>query len=100
MVYLATDIKFVLDSIPHHWGQADFPRSCFPGFLIAWVTFPGVIVHGRYDLCTPISIAWELHKAWPQAEYRVAPDSGHAMTEPGIIAELVRATEAFKTRPA
>ena len=36
MVYLATDIKFVLDSIPHHWGQADFPRSCFPGFLIAF----------------------------------------------------------------
>jgi proline iminopeptidase len=61
---------------------------------------PGVIVHGRYDLCTPISTAWELHKAWPEAEYRVAPDSGHAMTEPGIIAELVRATEGFKTRPA
>jgi proline iminopeptidase len=60
---------------------------------------PGVIVHGRYDLCTPVSIAWDLHKAWPQAEYRVAPDSGHAMTEPGIIVELVRATEAFKTRP-
>jgi len=61
---------------------------------------PGVIVHGRYDLCTPISTAWELHKAWPEAEYRVVPDSGHAMTEPGIIAELVRATEGFKTRPA
>ena len=61
---------------------------------------PGVIVHGRYDLCTPISTAWELHKAWPEAEYRVAPDSGHAMTEPGIIAELVRATEGFKTRRA
>ena len=61
---------------------------------------PGVIVHGRYDLCTPISTAWELHKAWPEAEYRVVPDSGHAMTEPGIIAELVRATEGFKTRRA
>src|SRR4051812_47141709 len=44
---------------------------------------PGGIVHGRYALCTPISTAWELHKAWPEAEYRVAPDSGHAMTEPG-----------------
>jgi proline iminopeptidase len=61
---------------------------------------PGVIVHGRYDLCTPISTAWDLHKAWPEAAYRVVPDSGHAMTEPGIIHELVTATEEFKARPA
>jgi proline iminopeptidase len=61
---------------------------------------PGVIVHGRYDLCTPISIAWDLHKAWPEAEYRVVPDSGHAISEPGIIHELIAATEAFKVRPA
>jgi proline iminopeptidase len=61
---------------------------------------PGVIVHGRYDLCTPMSTAWDLHKAWPEAEFRVAEDSGHAMTEPGIVHEQVRATEAFKARPA
>lgn len=61
---------------------------------------PGVIIHGRYDLCTPISIAWDLHKAWPEASYRPVPDCGHAMTEPGIIHELVTATEEFKDRPA
>ena len=62
---------------------------------------PGVIVHGRYDLCTPVSIAWDLHRAWPEAELRIVPDSGHAMTEPGIVRELVTATERFKaTRPA
>lgn len=58
---------------------------------------PGVIVHGRYDLCTPASTAWELHKAWPRADYRIVPDSGHAMTEPGIVHELVTATERFKS---
>ena len=57
---------------------------------------PGVIVHGRYDLCTPAFIAWDLHKAWPEAEFRIVPDSGHAMSEPGIIHELVAATERFK----
>jgi len=57
---------------------------------------PGVIVHGRYDLCTPILTAWELSKAWPTAEFKVIPDSGHAMTEPGIVDALVRATEKFK----
>jgi len=59
---------------------------------------PGVIVHGRYDLCTPAFIAWDLHKAWPEADLRIVPDSGHAMSEPGIVHELVAATERFKGR--
>ena len=56
---------------------------------------PGVIVHGRYDVVTPLESAWALAKAWPEAELRIVPDSGHAMTEPGIIHELVSATGAF-----
>ena len=59
---------------------------------------PGIIVHGRYDLCTPVTNAWDLHKAWPEAELHIVPDSGHAMSEPGIVDALVRATEKFKTR--
>ena len=53
-------------------------------------------MHGRYDLCTPIETAWLLHKAWPRAAYRVVDDSGHAMTEPGIVHELVTATERLQ----
>lgn len=55
----------------------------------------GVIVHGRYDIVTPIKSAWELSKAWPGSELKIVPDSGHAMTEPGIIHELVLATRVF-----
>jgi proline iminopeptidase len=55
-------------------------------------SIPGVIVHGRYDVCTPFRNAWELHKAWPRSELRLVPDAGHAMTEPGIVHELVSAT--------
>ena len=29
---------------------------------------PGVIVQGRYDLATPMRSAWDLHRAWPEAE--------------------------------
>ena len=53
---------------------------------------PGVIVHGRYDVVTPLRNAWDLKKAWPRADLRIAADSGHAMSEPGIIHELVSAT--------
>lgn len=53
---------------------------------------PGTIVHGRYDVVTPLKSAFDLKKVWPQADLRVVPDAGHAMTEPGIIHELVGAT--------
>ena len=54
---------------------------------------PGVIVQGRYDACTPAATAWDLHRAWPEAELVIVPDAGHAFTEPGILAALVDATD-------
>ncbi|MFV2001452.1 MAG: prolyl aminopeptidase [Paracoccaceae bacterium] len=53
---------------------------------------PGNIVQGRYDMiCPPVS-AQSLHAAWPKSELRIVPRSGHALSEPGISAELVRVT--------
>jgi proline iminopeptidase len=60
-------------------------------------TIPGVIVQGRYDGVCPIISADDLHRAWPEAEYIVVPDAGHAAFEPGIRAKLVAATDKFKT---
>jgi proline iminopeptidase len=56
---------------------------------------PGVIVQGRYDLICPPRSAWELHRAWPQAELRIIPDAGHSAFEPGIRRALVQATDRF-----
>lgn len=53
---------------------------------------PATIVHGRYDVVTPIKSAFDLARAWPQADLRIVPDAGHAMTEPGIVMELIAAT--------
>jgi len=61
---------------------------------------PGVIVNGRYDLCTPVTTAWDLYKAWPGAELEIVADGGHAMSEPGIVDALVKATEKFKPTPS
>ncbi len=58
-------------------------------------SIPGVIVHGRYDVVTPAKIAVDLHRAWPEAELRIVPDAGHAMTEAGIVHELIGATDRF-----
>lgn len=56
---------------------------------------PGVIVQGRYDVCTPAHTAWQLHRAWPQAEFHMVADAGHAYDEPGILARLLAATQKF-----
>ncbi|MGW5684369.1 prolyl aminopeptidase [Nonomuraea sp. NPDC003754] len=71
-----------------------------PGQLIRDVGkvrhIPAVIVQGRYDACTPMTTAWDLHKAWPEAAFHVVDDAGHAFTEPGIAARLVEATDSFR----
>lgn len=56
---------------------------------------PGTIVHGRYDVVTPVKNAWDLKRVWPLADLRIVADAGHAMTEPGIIHELVAATQHY-----
>ena len=56
---------------------------------------PAVIVQGRYDVCTPMMTAWDLHRAWPEADFVVVSDAGHAASEPGIATALRAATDRF-----
>jgi proline iminopeptidase len=56
---------------------------------------PAVIVQGRYDMVCPLRSAWDLHRAWPQADLRIVPDAGHSAFESGITRELVAATDRF-----
>ena len=59
---------------------------------------PGIIVHGRYDVVTPLSTAWALKKAWPTADLHIVPGAGHSSLEPGIVDKLIRATRDFGRR--
>ena len=56
---------------------------------------PGVIVQGRYDMVCPVTSAWDLHRAWPESDLKIVPDAGHSAFEPGIVHELVSATDRF-----
>jgi len=59
---------------------------------------PTVIVQGRYDIVCPMVSAWELHKAFPEAEFIVIPDAGHSISEPGITSALVDAMDKIRDR--
>ena len=56
---------------------------------------PGVIVQGRYDMICPPVRAWELARAWPDCDLRMIRNAGHALSEPGISAELVRVMDGI-----
>jgi proline iminopeptidase len=79
-----------------------FMNNCFfetDNYLVENVDkirhIPGVIVQGRYDVVCPMTSAWDLHRAWPEADLRIIPDAGHSISEPGIIDGLVDATDRF-----
>jgi proline iminopeptidase len=75
-----------------------------PDQLIAQVDrirhIPAVIVQGRYDVCTPAMTAWDLHRAWPEADFVMIPDAAHAASEPGIASALRAATDRFAATAA
>lgn len=55
---------------------------------------PGVLIHGRLDMGSPLETAWELARAWPDAHLVVIADSGH--TGSGTMKDaLLDATERF-----
>ena len=58
---------------------------------------PGVIIHGRYDMICTLQSAFQLHLHWPEADYQVVHNAGHAAREPGIRRALLKAAEQFKT---
>ncbi len=57
---------------------------------------PASIVQGRLDMICPPNAAWRLAEAWPRADLKLVPLSGHALSEPGISSELVRITNGLR----
>jgi proline iminopeptidase len=79
-------------------------NSFFPSenFLVENVDkirhLPTVIVQGRYDVVCPMTSAWELHRAFPEAEFIVVPDAGHSVSEKGITSALVDAMDKIRDK--
>jgi proline iminopeptidase len=56
---------------------------------------PATIVGGRYDLVCPIRSAWDLHRAWPEADLMIVPDAGHSALDAANTRALVAATDRY-----
>ena len=85
----------------HYFVNAGFFRS--PNQLLENIDkirdIPAIIVQGRYDVVCPPMTAWELHKAWPEADFQIIPGAGHSAFDPENAAALVAATDRFASPP-
>jgi proline iminopeptidase len=84
--------------VTHYWSNDCFlsEDEIFLN-LDRLVDIPAVLVHGRYDVSSPLDTAWRLHHAWPRSRLVVVEDAGHS--GPRFGSALVDALESFKSLP-
>lgn len=58
---------------------------------------PTIMVEGRYDMVTPMNIAYTLSKRLPRSELRIVP-AGHTMHERAILKALFQASKDLAER--
>lgn len=61
--------------VTHYWSHAGF---CNPPVLEQMdriAHLPGVLIHGRLDVSSPLSTPWRLHRAWPASELIVVDEA-------------------------
>lgn len=55
----------------------------------------GIIFHGRYDMTCPLQNAWDLYKAWPEAEFSIIADGAHKVSDPGMTDKMIECTDTL-----
>ncbi|MGH9058302.1 MAG: hypothetical protein ACRDZY_02110, partial [Acidimicrobiales bacterium] len=64
--------------VTHYWSHGCFLAD---GEVLAGMDrlagIPGVLIHGRHDISSPLDAAWRLHQAWPASRLVVLDDAGH-----------------------
>lgn len=48
---------------------------------------PAEILQGRYDMVTPMTSAWDLHQAWPEARFEIVTFANHTASPDMLVAQ-------------
>ena len=88
-----------LTIIGNHYDLNDFFVT--PGFIYKHIDkikhIPTILVQGRYDIITPMRMAYRLSKALLHCELRIV-QAGHSAMEENITKELIKASRDIKHR--
>lgn len=80
--------------VTHYWSHAAFLKEdqlIRNGHLLNDI--PGVLIHGRYDVSSPLEIAWRLHRNWKGSRLETIEDAGHGGQ--AMLARIVEATNSL-----
>ena len=80
----------------HNKGSFARTANCSTRRTNACAAFPATIVHGRYDMATPLAHRMGSAQGWPEADLKIVADAGHTASEPGIAEALVAATDRYR----
>jgi proline iminopeptidase len=91
--------------VTHYWKHAAFlgdERLIGDASLLEGI--PGILIHGRYDVSSPLETAWRLHKNWRTSELHVVDNAGHgggSMSEVLVAAmKLLRTASGRRSVPS
>jgi proline iminopeptidase len=56
---------------------------------------PGVLIHGRYDVSSPLDTAWTVHRAWAGSKLTVLEGTGHGSAN--LSGQLTASLNSFRT---
>ena len=64
--------------VTHYWSHGCFLAD---GEVMAGIDrltdIPATLIHGRWDISSPLDTAWMLHRAWPKSELQILDGAGH-----------------------
>ena len=64
--------------VTHYWSNHAFLEGDQLIRDVATLNgIPGVLIHGRYDVSSPLETAWRLHQGWQGSELHILDDAGH-----------------------
>jgi proline iminopeptidase len=64
--------------VTHYWSNAAFlAEDQLVGGAAILDGIPGALIHGRFDVSSPLETAWQLSKVWTTSTFQVVDDAGH-----------------------
>ena len=84
--------------VTHYWSHAAFvPDGALLRDCAKLAGIPGVLIHGRLDVSSPLDIPWQLSRAWPGSRLVVVDDAGHGLSG-GTSRAVIAVTDDFRAR--
>jgi proline iminopeptidase len=82
--------------VTHYWGHAGWiEEGALQRDAGKLAGIPGVLIHGRLDISSPADIAWQMARAWPDAELQLVEDGGHGAGNASMADLVLQAIDRF-----